>query len=307
MAYNAWVESEEKASKGDCPCTKSMPIDLTVFNPQPIAVALPGLQVGRRLGPGGQKAVWECTYQGQRFVLKVLVAEPNSTERAKRELAVYRRCNSPFLPRLGPLPLTNISIGADDVLYYLEEYIEGSTVEQIARPMPLREVIPMGICMTDAIEELWKNGFVHRDIKPANIIRKANTPEFILLDAGLALDASGPSLTQTGGVVGTTGFRSPDQLQMNKRDLDFRSDLFELGICMYLCLTDQHPFWNQDLPRGDIHHNTINFVSPYPQRWNTALGPEICDLVMRLLEKERHLRYSKFEHLRSDLNRIVIP
>jgi eukaryotic-like serine/threonine-protein kinase len=93
---------------------------------------------------------------------------------------------------------------------------------------------------------------------------------------------------------------------MNKRDLDFRSDLFALGICMYDCLTGEHPFWNQDLPRGDIHHNTLQYASPHPQRWNAALPADLCDLVMRLLEKERHLRYSRFDHLRIDLGRIVI-
>jgi serine/threonine protein kinase len=284
-------------------------IVLANLDPQPIVAVLPGLQIVQRLGPGGQKAVWECTYLGQRYALKVIIAEPGSAERAKRELEVYRRCNSPFLPRVGPLALTSVTIGpdpADAVLYYLEEFVDGLTLEQITRPRLPRDVIAMANCIIDAIQELWKNGFVHRDIKPANIVRKANMQEYVLLDAGLALDAAGPSLTQTGGIVGTTGYRSPDQLQMNKRDLDFRSDLFALGICMYNCLTGEHPFWNQDLPGGDVHHNTLQYASPYPQRWNSALPPDLCDVVMRLLEKERHLRYSRFDHLRIDLNRIVI-
>jgi serine/threonine protein kinase len=179
-------------------------IILATLDPQPIAGALPGLQIGRRLGPGGQKAVWECTYVGQRYALKVLVAEPGSAERAKRELEVYRRCNSPFLPRVGPLALTFLLIGpdpADAVLYYLEEFVDGITLEHIAKPMPPQDVIAMANCMNDAIEELWKNGFVHRDLKPANIMRRANAQEYVLLDAGLALDAAGPSLTQTGGIV----------------------------------------------------------------------------------------------------------
>jgi serine/threonine protein kinase len=283
-----------------------VPIILATLDPQPIAAAQPGLLVGPRLGPGGQKAVWECTYQGQRYALKVLIAEPGTVERAKRELEVYRLCNSPFLPKVGPLALTSLSIGNDAVLYYLEEFVDGAPLDQIARPVPPQDVVTMANCMTDAIEELWKKGFVHRDIKPANVMRKANVQEYVLLDAGLALDAAGPSLTQTGGIVGTTGYRSPDQLQMNKRDLDFRSDLFALGICMYYCLTGEHPFWNQDLPRGDVHHNTLQFVSPHPQRWDSTLPISLCDIIMRLLEKERHLRYSRFDHLRYDLSRVVI-
>ena len=177
-----------------------MPINLGAFDPQPIAANLPGLQIGQRIGFGGQKSVWHCSYQGTQYVLKVLVADPSSTERAKRELEVYRRCNSPFLPRVGPIPLTSLKVGAEELLYYLEEFIEGTNVWQIGKPMPLSDVVSMGKCIASAIENLWANGFVHRDIKPANIMRRANTQEYILLDVGLALDSSGPSLTQTGGI-----------------------------------------------------------------------------------------------------------
>lgn len=283
-----------------------MAIDLNTFDPQPIAAAVPGLQIGQRLGRGGQKAVWACTYNAQRYVLKVLVADPGSTERAIRELEVYARCHSRYLPSAGPLPLASMSIGNDVVLYYLEEYIDGTTLDHIVTPMSPQDVVDMARCIIDAIEELWIHGFVHRDIKPANIMQKAGIQEYVLLDAGLALDSAGPSLTQTGGIVGTTGYRSPDQLLMNKRDLDFRSDLFALGICMYECLTGQRPFWNQDLPRGDIHHNTLHYPCPPPQRWNGGLNAELCTIIMRLLEKKRHLRYSRFDHLRDDLNRIMV-
>lgn len=282
-----------------------MPIDLAAFDPQLIAAGVPGLQVGARCGGGGQKAVWECSYLGASYVLKILVADPDSTERAKRELEIYRRCNSSYLPKLGPLPLSAQAVGTDMVLFYLEELITGSTLERVAKPMLVANVVEMAKCIADAIEELWKNHFVHRDIKPANIMQKLNTSDSVLLDAGLALDAIGPSLTQTGGIVGTVGYLSPDQLQMNKRDLDFRSDLFGLGICMYVCSTNEHPFWNCDLPRGHVHHNTVTYPSPNPHRWNALLRPDFCDFVMRLLEKERHLRYSRFDLLREDLNRIV--
>ena len=75
---------------------------------------------------------------------------------------------------------------------------------------------------------------------------------------------------------------------------------------MYECLTGQHPFWNQDLPRGDVNHNTLQYASPHPTRWNGTLNLELCDIVLRLLEKERHLRYSRFQHLQNDLDGIVI-
>src|SRR5271156_4257136 len=110
-----------------------MPIDLAAFDPRLIAAGVPGLQVGARCGGGGQKAVWECSYLGTSYVLKILVADPDSTERAKRELEIYRRCNSRYLPKLGPLPLSAQAVGTDMVLFYLEELITGSTLEQVAK------------------------------------------------------------------------------------------------------------------------------------------------------------------------------
>jgi serine/threonine protein kinase len=282
-----------------------MPINLFTFDPQPIAAAVPDLHIGLRLGHGGQKAVWICTYQGKDYVLKVMIADPDSTERARRELEVYRRCSSRYLPTVGPLPLTQLQIGGDEVLYYLEQFIDGLPLSDVTPPMPPADVLRLGYCGLDAITELSKNGFVHRDVKPANIVKRPNG-EYVFLDAGIALDAAGPSLTGTGGIVGTHGYRSPDQLQLNKRDLDFRSDLFLLGITMYQYLTGQHPFWNAELPAGDVHHNIVNQNCPAPQRWNPALPDLLCDVIMRLLDRDRHLRYARVEHMRDDLDRIVI-
>lgn len=274
-------------------------IDFNTFDPQVIVVD--GLTVGPRLGAGGQKAVWRCDFRGQAHALKVLAADDASTERAKRELEVYRRCDSPYLPKLGPLPLSTVTVAGDTALFYVEQFIEGIPLNQVAKPIPPEQVIQLGLCVSAAIEELWKHRFVHRDIKPANIVQNPTGNQFVLLDAGLVLDSLGPSLTQTGGIVGTTGYRSPDQLQMQKRELDFRSDLFALGICMYECLTNQHPFWNSELPTGDVHYNTVNHACPHPKHWNPALEDRLCEVVMRLLEKERHMRYSRISHLQDEL------
>ena len=159
-----------------------MAIDLRTFDPQPISASMADLQIGVRLGLGGQKAVWDCNFHARRYVLKVLAADSSTTERAKREIEVYRRCNSPYLPRVGPLPLASMQVGADPsdvILYYLEEHIDGSTLQQIPKPMAMLEVIALAKCISSAIEVLWSQGFVHRDIKPANIVRKINTQEFV--------------------------------------------------------------------------------------------------------------------------------
>jgi serine/threonine protein kinase len=287
-----------------------MAVDLNTFDAQVIVANCAGLVVNtanQPLGRGGQKAVWSCEYYGAVYVLKVMVGEPETTERAKRELEIMRNCQSPHLAKLGPLPLTVLDLGNNDiVLYFLEELIAGSALNAIVKPFNSAEIKRLGLDVAAAVKLLWSNGYIHRDIKPHNIMRRAGSTEHVLLDAGIALDFAAVSITQTGNVVGTRAYLSPEQWQLPKRDLDFRADMFALGITMYECGTGKHPFWNPAVPAVDVAMNVLNVRAPHPHQFNGALNGELCDVILRLLEKPRHLRYARVEHLEDDLNRILI-
>jgi hypothetical protein len=87
-----------------------------------------------------------------------MAADPASTERAKGELEVYRRCKCESLQRLGAVPLTALSAVAGDVLF------DGTALAQMPKPIAEVEAIAMAKCVTGAVEQLWSNGFVNRDI-----------------------------------------------------------------------------------------------------------------------------------------------
>jgi serine/threonine protein kinase len=285
-------------------------VDLKTFDPLRIAAQCPGLTVPNPqhpLGVGGQKAVWRCSYNGADYALKVLVSEPATTERAKREVEVMRVCGGPHFARIGPLPLTLLDLGTGDaILYFLEEFIDGNSLDKVTKPFALSEVKSLGLHIASAIGDLASKGYLHRDIKPANIMQRNSNRDFVLFDAGLALDFAGPSITQLGGVVGTLSYLSPEQLQMSKRDLDFRSDMFALGITMYECASGVHPFWNNLLPRGSVTWNIVHSAAVDPRQFNALLSDGMVDLIMRLLENQRHLRYAKIQHFSDDLQRITI-
>lgn len=281
-------------------------MDLNQFDPQIIVREHDGLTVGDKIGAGGQKAVWRSALHAIDYALKVINADQDSKERAKREVEVMRVCISPYLPRVGPLPLTEIALSDDNsVLYYLEEYIDGVCLVEVREPLSVAEIQRLGVCVATALHVLSDHGFIHRDVKPGNIMRRSSNGDYVLLDAGLVLDAAGPSITATGNVVGTRNFLSPDQLTLAKRELDFRSDMFALGMTMYMGATAQHPFWNSEMPRGDILHNIVNVQPPDPRAWRPDLSEALCAVIMRLLEKPRHLRYSRFEPLIEELNGIL--
>lgn len=282
-----------------------MPIDLNAFDPQVIANDHATLTILAPLLQGAQKRVWHVRFQNTDFVLKVYGDEPQTSSRAQREVEILGRCSSVNLAAVGPLPLTRkvITLPDDAVLYYLEEFIPGRSLDREPKPFPTNEVVQLGIHISDAIGILSAHGFLHRDIKPANIMKRA--PEhYVLIDVGLALDYSGLSITRTGHTVGTPGYLSPEQLQMSKRGLDLRSDLFALGVVLYECATAVHPFWNAATPMMDVKFNILAINPQDPRAFNPNVPAALASIILRLLAKERHLRYGRIDQVQSDLGKV---
>jgi eukaryotic-like serine/threonine-protein kinase len=274
-----------------------------------IAQAQQGLRIDDPIRAGAQKSVWRATYEGTPYALKILGSTADAVERVKREISILRDCRSPHIVRLGPLELQQIGVGDKEFLFYLEEFIDGAPLDKIDKPFPIALGKTLGLQMCEAIDELWQMRKVHRDIKPGNVMRRAGTDDFVLLDIGLALDLEGPSLTATGGVVGTPLYLSPDQLKLvnSRRDLDFRSDLYALGVVMYECLTGVHPLWNDEVPRANIMGNILT-LRPLPMsKFRPDIPPPLDEIVLRLLEKEPHARYARIAHLAEELEGVDLP
>lgn len=267
-----------------------------------------------RVKNGGQKLVFPCTIDGERYAVKFMLvdtaaqseAEDDSTvtsdvmdavtARANREVETMLECDTPYVVKVGPIPLTYIDYRGQKLVYFAEEFIEGQDLTEIILadgPLSIANLIRVGRNMTSAISTLWQHAKVHRDIKPDNIRRRTSTGDFVLLDMGLAFDLQGESLTASGLIPGTPGFYSPEQLEFaEKRQIDFRSDLFLLGIVLYLAASTQHPFQTErrmsppDWARSILVHQPQPITDHRPDI-PSALGT----VIMRLLAKKPHLRY----------------
>lgn len=256
---------------------------------------------------GGQKSVWKVSFENRSYALKVITFDPQAGERAKREITIMRECHSPHLVTFGPWDLQEVISPRQRMIYYLEEWIDGTPLDKVPKPMPLRSCKALGLQVGRAVDCLWSKGYLHRDIKPLNIMLRTDGQTFVLLDVGLALDTAGPSITATGGLVGTPLYLSPDQIRLAKRQLDFRCDLHAVGVCMYECLTGLHPLWNVHLPQIDLRDNILN-LAPLPPRQFRPEIPELFEeVVLRLLEKEANLRYARVEHFMQDLEQVEVP
>jgi serine/threonine protein kinase len=280
-------------------------MELSQIDQKLIADDCPGLLVGEHLKTGGQKRVWRCAFNGRAYVLKALLLDEETRQRVKREIEVMRVCSSPYLPKFGPIPLCELLVEpGKEILYFLEEYIDGIPLHSVYKPMPLQDVVHLAFCISSALAALAAKKYLHRDVKPMNIMQK--TPaEYILIDAGLALDPDGDVITVPGKVVGTRAYLSPDQITLPQRDLDVRSDLFCLGIVLYECVTGRHPFWNDEMPKGEVVHNILNFECISPLHFNPSLSPHFLAVILRLLRKNRDERYSGHQTLERDLAKLL--
>ena len=273
---------------------------------------------------GGQKQVFPCEIDGTRYALKFLATDPTvpadaeglSEEpfdevlsRARREIAIMATSVSPHLVKLGPIPLSHTEIGGQRLVYFTEEWIEGDDLRTcISRgALPIADVVRLGIHICLAIEELWKLRKVHRDIKPGNIMIRGSSGDFVLLDLGMAFDLDDDSLSDFGVVPGTLKYFSPEQTDYTKkRALDFRSDLFALGIVMYEAATGSHPF----VSRGMSSHQALAAILNAPVIPPKTLRPELPEMldeiIIRLLAKRPHLRYRRCEDLRAALAAVQV-
>src|SRR5690348_760129 len=251
---------------------------------QTLRALLPAIEeIGRPLPPSGQKLVFPCRIGGRRFALKVLRCHQQAADaalaetqpldevyaRAKREVAILSVCTGVNLPRIGPIPLTELDHGTERLVAFSEEFIDGKNLDEVLAstgPLSEAETVRLAHDVSTAIAELWRQRKIHRDVKPGNIMRRDADGSFVLLDPGIAFDQLDQSLTAYGVINHTPGFLAPEHANVGaKRDADVRADLFLLGIVLYCALTGAHPFierWSQPVP--ELIRNILTKVPPEP-------------------------------------------
>lgn len=282
-----------------------------------IRMLLPGVDlIGAPLA-GGQKLVFPCHMADSRFALKVMLTNPSApqgspedysvevfdeaTARAAREMSIIAECVSPHLVKPGPIPPGRAEINGERVIYFSEEWIDGrdlGTIILTDGPLPLAQIKSLGVGITEAVKELWSKKKIHRDVKPANIMRRDGSSTFVLLDMGIAFDIEDVSLTAPGVIVGTMIYYSPEQIEfVRKRQMDFRSDLFSLGIVMYEAAAGRHPFWSTGMTSQQAVGHMLQVDPDPPAVHRVDIDQQLNTIIMRLLKKQPHLRYRTCDDL----------
>jgi len=259
-----------------------------------------GYQILDTLGEGGMACVYKAfdPSTNRTIALKLLKNEYSSN-------AFYRNRFLGEAKAAGHLSHPNIvtiySVSKDDDkdLFIAMECLHGKTLEGIMRckdRLPIDEVIRIGIQLANALDYAHKNGVIHRDIKPSNIMFSDENNENIkITDFGIAhVDIMGePGLTQTGMIMGTPEYMSPEQAQGEK--IGKESDLFSTGVILYQLLCKHQPFYGDTWGK---RYKQIVELAPKPvQSYYPDIPTSMWIIVKKLLNKSPEKRYQSGHEL----------
>ena len=270
-------------------------------------------RVIEKLGAGGMGVVYKAhdlrleRAVALKFLPDDLLHNPQALERFRREALATSALNHANI-------CTVHDIGEQDGRPFLAmEFVDGDTLRRHinGKPLPIEEILNLGIQIADALDAAHNQGIIHRDIKPGNIfVTKRGQAK--VLDFGLAkLVARGPAsdatessrssleepLSIVGVISGTPSYMSPEQIRGD--DLDTRADIFSLGLLLYEMATGQKAFPGNT---GGLIIEAILSRPPVSVRsLNAEIPPELEAIINKAIEKNKERRYQTAAELRGDL------
>ena len=264
-------------------------------------VLLDRYEVGRLLGAGGMAEVFEGRDRllARRVAIKVLQAQfardPSFLIRFKREAQAAASLSHPNIVGV-------YDTGTEDGTHFIVmEYVEGRTLKDVIRAEgPLYPERAAEVCadVCSALIAAHARGLIHRDIKPGNVML---TPEgkVKVMDFGIARATTSETITQTAAVVGTAQYISPEQAQ--GQTVDYRSDLYSLGCCLYEMLTGTVPFRGAT-PVAIAYRHVREDPTP-PRMLNGDVPAPLEAICLKAMAKLPDNRYQTATEMHDDLER----
>ena len=166
--------------------------------------------------------------------------------------------------------------------------------------LPLREALSIVAKVADALDYAHGREIVHRDIKPANIMRIKASNEIKVTDFGIARITSS-SQTKTGVVLGTPSYMSPEQVAGKK--VDGRSDIFSLGVVLFVLLTGRKPFIGEDITT--LMFKIAKERHPSARDINPKVPRVVEKIVDKALEKDLEKRYQRAGQMAAHLKQVI--
>jgi serine/threonine protein kinase len=192
----------------------------------------------------------------------------------------------------------------DPLSYIVMEFVEGGTLEKYCASdnlLPIDRVIDIIYKCTRALEFARKGGIIHRDLKPANILLIGDDEQVKISDFGSAIVA-GSGIEPVEG-VGSPAYMSPEQAQ--SQPLDFRTDVYSIGVVMYQLLVGRLPFVGQSYQ--SVLHQVVNIEMPPPSNFRLDIPEKVEAIVMKAAAKKRADRFQSWDDFGSALQSALKP
>jgi tetratricopeptide (TPR) repeat protein len=282
-----------------------------VFAFQPMKAFEPGTMLADRyevvqlLGEGGMGAVYKAR---DRELDRVVALKTIRTElagsaemlaRFKQELILARQITHRNVIRIYDLG------EAAGMKFITMEFVEGDDLRTILRDkgkFTPEEAVTTVQQVCRALEAAHTEGVIHRDLKPQNIMRDASG-RIVVMDFGLARSLDMGGMTQTGALVGTMEYMSPEQAM--GENLDARSDLFTVGLIFYELVTGKVPY-KADTALASLFKRAQERAIP-PSEIDASVPAALSAIVSKCLERDRSARYQSAAELLHDLEQWQAP
>lgn len=272
--------------------------------------------VTRKIGQGGMGAVFEATHTliGKRVAVKVLL-----DKYAQKDAVVARlKQEAQLASSIGHehiIDITDFGQTNDGRTFVVMEYLEGEPLSELLSregPLPEERILRITAQIASALGAAHAKGVVHRDVKPENIfLLTRNERDFVkVVDFGISKSmrsdpgASGesPRLTQTGMVLGTPLYMSPEQARGDD-ELDHRIDIYALGVIMYELATGEVPFHGNNYL--SVISQVLNDDPVMPRERRPELSEELEAVILRAMAKDCDDRYADAAALLQDVNALL--
>lgn len=261
-------------------------------------------QVGNLIGRGGMGHVYRGVdlYTGEIVAIKelhrhIVEENPDLVDRFKREGEALRQLDHPSIVNV------MAAIEHDNTHYLIMEYVSGGSLRELIDEqgrLPVEVVLNIALDLADALTRAHRLNIIHRDIKPDNVLlAEDGTPR--LTDFGVAHLGNRTRLTQTGSVIGTYAYLSPEAC--NGLDLDERTDIWSFGVLLYEALTGRLPF--EETSTAAILTAILTKPAPDLNRLRPGLPPALVNLIDNMLVKDRDRRISSVRLVGAEIEAII--